>query len=410
MIPAVAHALDALRNGDPALALAMTESASDPVIAALRGIAFAELGERPKARALVASAARALERRGDALLAERVRLAGAKIALDAHDLGRARRALVASAEKLEALHDHTNCAWALMVAARAATLDGDAEASAGLLEACGARSRGRVAAHVEATLAMAHAERAARDVDGAAAYGFASAAGEHAALSRNPTLIEEIDQLRSALTAPIASRDDGAGLDLSMLSALLRSPEERLVVDGHRRRIWYRGSPALDLSSAPVSFDLLSCLGRRELRVASTAEVAHEVFDATRAKPSDEARVAIEISRLGALLPASMGRLRIERASVHWDSKASVVVVWPLVSRLEARARALLSDGRAWPTKTLSDAMGASPRSVKELFRELGSRHLVRTFGGSRSLRYAAETGTERIASRMLLLGLVADG
>jgi hypothetical protein len=388
----------------------MTESASDPVVAALRGIAFAELGERPKARALVASAARALERRGDALLAERVRLAGAKIALDAHDLGPARRALAASAERLEALQDHTNCAWALMVAARAATLDGDTDASAELLEACRARSAGRVAAHVEATLAMAHAERAARDVDAAAAHGFARAAGEHAALSRNPTLIEEIDALRSTLNAPIAKNGDGVELDLSMLSALLRSPEERVVVDGHRRRVWYRGATAIDLSVAPVSFDLLSCIGRRELRVASMADIAREVFDAARPNASHEARIGVEISRLRALLPASMGRLRIERTSVRWDSKAPVAVVWPLASRLEARARALLSNGRAWPTKALSNAMGASPRSVKELLRELCSRHLVRSFGGSRSLRYAAETGTERISSRMLLLGLVADG
>ena len=199
-------------------------------------------------------------------------------------------------------------------------------------------------------------------------------------------------------------------LDLSALSSLLFSHVARVVVDGHGRRVWLCGTPVVDLTSHPVSFDILTCVGEQAPDAVSVDAIAREAFGVRSPNASHEARLRTELLRLRPLLPPKLGRLRQERGTVRWEPTLPVVVVRPLVPRPEAHARALLADGRAWSVKSLSEAMCTSQRSVQRLLTELVGRHPIRTLGSARSTRYAVEAGTERIARRMLLLGLIADG
>src|SRR6267154_5088484 len=108
MITAAARALAA---GDPLGALKRVSLRDDPPALALRGIAMAQLGDLPRAKALVRSAARAFGPK-EAIARARCVVAEAEIALVSRDLAWPAKALDAARSTLEEHGDRVNAAHA----------------------------------------------------------------------------------------------------------------------------------------------------------------------------------------------------------------------------------------------------------------------------------------------------------
>src|SRR6187399_1284347 len=108
LITAAARALAA---GDPLGALKRIALRDDPPALALRGIAMAQLGDFPRAKSLLKSAARAFGAK-EAVARARCVVAGTEIALAARDLGWSAAALAAARATLEERGDHANAAHA----------------------------------------------------------------------------------------------------------------------------------------------------------------------------------------------------------------------------------------------------------------------------------------------------------
>src|ERR1700720_1400490 len=108
LITAAAHALAA---GDPLGALNRVALRDDAPALALRGIAMAQLGDFPRAKALVKRAARAFGAK-EAVARARCVVAEAEIALVSRELGWPTKALDAARATLEQAGDRLNAAHA----------------------------------------------------------------------------------------------------------------------------------------------------------------------------------------------------------------------------------------------------------------------------------------------------------
>src|SRR5690349_15605118 len=118
----------ALATGDPLGALKLVALRDDPPSLALRGIAMAQLGDFPKARALIRAAAKAFgPKEGHARA--RCLVAEAEIALASRDLGWPEKSLDTAREVLEAHGDHVNAAHARYLGIRRDVLLGRLDAA-----------------------------------------------------------------------------------------------------------------------------------------------------------------------------------------------------------------------------------------------------------------------------------------
>ena len=113
----IAAAARALAAGDALGALDRVALREDPPALALRGIAMAQLGEHPRARALLQRAARAFGAR-EAVSRARCIVADAEVALAMREIQGSPRALLAAADTLHAHGDRANAAQARLIAAR----------------------------------------------------------------------------------------------------------------------------------------------------------------------------------------------------------------------------------------------------------------------------------------------------
>ena len=120
LITAASRALSA---GDPLSALKSVALRDDPPALALRGIAMAQLGDLPRAKALLQRAARAFGAR-EPLARARCVVAEAEVALAARDLGWPHKALDAARLVLAARGDRLNEAHARLLTVRRLLLIG----------------------------------------------------------------------------------------------------------------------------------------------------------------------------------------------------------------------------------------------------------------------------------------------
>ncbi|HSX88558.1 MAG TPA: helix-turn-helix domain-containing protein, partial [Pseudomonas sp.] len=120
LITAAARALAA---GDPLGALNRIALRDDAPALALRGIAMAQLGDFPRAKALVRRAARAFGPK-EAVARARCVVAEAEIALASRDLGWSAKGLDAARATLEARGDRVNAAHARLLEIRRLLLIG----------------------------------------------------------------------------------------------------------------------------------------------------------------------------------------------------------------------------------------------------------------------------------------------
>lgn len=383
----IAASARALAAGDALGALKRIALRDDPPALALRGIAMAQLGEHPRARALLRRAASGFGTHEE-LARARCVVAEAEVALAMRDLGGSPRALAAAAHALEARADHANALQARLIAARRLLLLGrldEASAALALLDARG------LPPALAAVAELSAAELALRSlhIDTArTALARAHAAAERA---RVPALLAEVAEARAVLERPAARRlvDGGEqALRLDEVAALLAS--EALVVDACRRGVGADGAWQ-PLARRPVLFALA-----RALAAAWPGDVDREtlIADAFRTRRPDEthrARLRVEIGRLRALLKA-MARIEATPRGfvLKPQGERAVVLLAPPIDGEQAALVALLSDGAAWSTSALALALGASQRTVQRALAELEAEGRVRAIGQARSRRWLA--------------------
>jgi len=382
LITAAARALAA---GDPLGALNRVALRNDAPALALRGIAMAQLGDLPRAKALLRSAARAFAPK-ETVARARCIVAEAEVALASRDLAWPPKALDAARATLLAHGDRVNAAHAQYLSIRRLLLIGridDAERSLAGIDAAALPSALR-AAHelVVAGIAIRRLEaKTAR-----AALGRAERAAREA---RIPALTAEVESAFTALDAPAArliARGEDRALLLGDVEALFRS--KALVVDACRHAV-RDGSSVVSLATRPVLFALARALGEAWPGDMSRDALVARAFRAKRADESYRARLRVEMGRLRTMLRPLAGVEATRRgyALVPRVSR-EVVVLARTVEEKHAAVLAFLADGESWSSSALALALGGSQRNVQRALDALAEAGKVQWFGHGRGRRW----------------------
>jgi hypothetical protein len=399
MDSAVTSAAHALAAGDPLGALARIALRDDPPALALRGVAMAQLGDYPRATALLQRAAAGFGPR-ERLARARCQVAAAEVALAARELALP-AALVSAIRTLEARGDRANAVQGRLVAARRALLIGDVAAAARALDGLDVDG---APPGVQARAALTAAEIAARRVNASAAGSALATADAAARASGIPALIAEVATARRALAAPaarIVRRGVAHDATLADVAALLAAPV--LLVDACRRAVRGPARTAV-LAGRPVLFAVVRALAEAWPAAASREALVRDVFAVKAINESHRARLRVEIGRARAAL---RGLAAIEATADGFalvPAPSDVVVLAPPVDGLAGSVIALLADGAPWSTAALARALGASQRTAQRALRELETAGQVRALGRGPAQRWLAPSPAG-IATPLLLPG-----
>jgi hypothetical protein len=381
----IAAAARALAAGDALGALKRVALRDDPPALALRGIAMAQLGEHPRARALLRRAARGFGTHEE-LARARCVVAEAEVALAMRDFAGSPRSLVLASDTLEAHGDRANALQARLIAVRRLLLLGRLDEASAALARVDARG---MPPSLAAVAELAAAELALRSLRIGPARDALSRAHEAADRARVPALLAEVVEVRAALDRPAARRRSAGGeqaLRLDEVAALLASGV--LVVDACRRGL-RAGAKWLPLARRPVLFALALALAEAWPGDVDRESLIARAFGAHRSNETHRARLRVEIGRLRALLAKMAGIEATPRGFVLKPRGArDVVVLAPPIDGDQASLVALLSDGAAWSTSALALALGASQRTVQRALAELEADGRVRSIGRTRTQRW----------------------
>ncbi|WP_053119298.1 hypothetical protein [Pseudomonas sp. P1.31] len=372
----------ALAAGDPLAALNFVALREDPPALALRGIAMAQLGDLPRAKALLQRAVKAFGR-NEPLSRARCLVAEAEVALAARDLGWPVEALEAARRLLEDHGDRLNAAHARYLQIRRLLLIGELDDAKRLLAeqdpaplppalraahelvAAGIALR-RVQAH-RAQAALVRAQHAARE------------AGIEA-------LSVEVEHAAQILEAPVARliiSGKEQPLKLAEVETLFAS--KALVIDACRYSVRGAGM-TVALATRPVLFHLA-----RLLAEAWPGDVSREalIAKAFRLQLSDEShrvRLRVEIGRLRAALQP-LANIRATARGYMLVAEEVALLTLPVEDK-HAALLALLADGEAWSSSALALALGSSQRQVQRALETLASENKIQSFGLGRSRRW----------------------
>jgi tetratricopeptide (TPR) repeat protein len=387
----IAAAARALAAGDALGALKRVALRDDPPALALRGIAMAQLGEHPLARALLRRAARGFGTHEE-LARARCVVAEAEVALAMRDLGGSTRALSGALSTLEARADRANALQARLIAARRLLLLGRFEDAGAALARLDTRG---LPPSLQAIAELTTAELELRSLRlGPAQAAFARAqealarAQEAANRSCVPALLAEVAEVRAALDRPAARRLTEGGeqtLRLQEVAAIFDSGA--LVVDACSRGLRC-GAAWRPLAQRPVLFALARALAEAWPNEIDRQALIARAFGTRRPNESHRARLRVEIGRLRALI-TSLARIEATaRGFVIRPCGAGVVVLMPPIDGDQGSLVALLSDGEAWSTSALALALGASQRTVQRSLAELTAARRVHSVGRARARRW----------------------
>jgi len=381
----IAAAARALAAGDALGALKRVALRDDPPALALRGIAMAQLGEHPRARALLRRAARGFGAHEE-LARARCVVAEAEVALAMRDLSGSPRSLASASATLDAHGDRANALQAQLIGARRLLLLGRLDEASAALARVDARG---MLPSLAAVAELTAAELALRSLRTGPAQAALARAHEAADRARVPALQAEVTEMRAALDRPAARRlFAGAeqALRLDEIAALLAS--DALVVDACRHGL-RAGAAWRPLARRPVLFALARALAEAWPGDVDRQTLIACAFRTRRPNESHRARLRVEIGRLRALV-AEMARINATpRGFVLKPRRArEVVVLAPPIDGDQASLVALLSDGAAWSTSALALALGASQRTVQRALAELEAAGRVRSIGRARARRW----------------------
>ena len=383
----ISAAARALAAGDAIGALKHVSLRDDPPALALRGIAMAQLGEHPRARALLRQAAGAFGAH-EALARARCVVAEAEVALAMRELGGAAAALDAAAATLEARSDRANAMHARLLAVRRLLLLGRLDAAASSLAALDWQG---LPPALQAVGELASAELALRRLHTAAAVAALARAQRAAAQAQVPALLAEVDDLRATLDHPAARRRAAgteAPLRLAEVEALLASGT--LVVDACRRSL-RAGVHLLPLARRPVLFTLAQALAEAWPGDVDRHALIERAFRTRDPDETHRARLRVEIGRLRRLAaPLAQVNATARGFALAPRGAAAVAVLLPPIDGEQAALQALLADGAAWSTSALAQALGDSQRTVQRALVELEAAGRVRSIGRTRAQRWLA--------------------
>lgn len=382
LITAAARALAA---GDPLGALKRVALRDDPPALALRGIAMAQLGELPRAKALLQRAARGFGPK-EAVAHARCVVAEAEIALVSRDLGWPAKALDAARATLELHGDRLNGAHARYLEIRRLLLLGrldEAERRLAELDPAPFPPASRVAHElVVAGIAM----RRLRAKAARAALARAERAAQLAAI---PALTAEVEGAALILNTPVArliARGVERPLMLDEVEALLAS--DALVVDACRHVVRDDGT-VISLATRPVLFALARALAEAWPGDLPRGTLLARAFRAKHADESHRARLRVEIGRLRAELRTVAEVSATKHGFALAPRRAgAIVVLAPPVEEQHAAVIAFLADGESWSSSALALALGASPRTVQRTLDALAAAGKVQWFGRGRARRW----------------------
>ena len=382
LITAAARALVA---GDPLGALKRVALRDDAPALALRGIAMAQLGDLPRAKALLRRAARAFGPK-EGVARARCVVAEAEIALASRDLGFTAKALDAARATLEEHGDRANAAHARHLEVRRLLLIGridEAERKLAELDPTLLPPASRTAHElVVAGIAM----RRLQTMAARAALARAEQAARHA---RIPALTAEVESAFLVLNTPaarlIASGEERLLL-LEEVEALLGS--DAFVVDGCRLVVRDAGK-AVSLARRPVLFAIARALGEAWPRDVPRDTLVARAFGSRRTDESHRARLRVEVGRLRAVLRTLADVSATKRGFALAPRRArEVVVLARPVEEEHAAVLALLADGESWSSSALALALGTSQRTVQRALDSLAAADKVQSFGGGRARRW----------------------
>ena len=402
----ITAAARALAVGDPLGALNRIALREDAPALALRGIAMAQLGDLPRARALMRRAARAFGPK-EAVARARCVVAEAEIALASRDLGWPSKALEAARATLDAHGDRLNAAHARYLNVRRLLLIGRLdEAEARLAELDPAPFPPALRAAHELVVAGI----AIRRVRTNAAREALARARRAADDARIPALAAEVESASLALTTP-AARLITTGAERPLLlddvEAMLAS--KSLVVDGRRHFVREAGA-VVSLATRPVLFAIARALGEAWPRDVPRDLLVARAFGARHADESHRARLRVEVGRLRAALQGLAGVSATARGFVLAPHRArDVVVLARPVEERHAAVLAFLADGESWSSSALALALGASQRTVQRALEELAAASKVQSFGRARARRWMTPPGPGFTTSLLLPAPLPGD-
>lgn len=383
----ITAAARALATGDALGALKHIALRNDPHALALRGIAMAQLGEHPRARALLRRAARRFGTHEE-LARARCVVAEAEVALAMRDLGGSPRTLAAAAAMLEARADRANATQAHLIAVRRLLLLGRLDEAASRLASLDVQG---LPPALLAVAELATAELALRSLHTAPARAALVRAHAAAQLARVPALQAEVAEARAALVRPAARRlHAGQELLLRMDEVEALRASGALVVDACRHGL-HAGAAWLPLARRPVLFALVRALAEAwPGDVDRNVLIAH-AFGTRRPDETHRARLRVEIGRLRALA-APLARIEASARGFMLAplGERAVAVLVPPIDGDGAALLALLADGVPWSTSALALALGASQRTVQRALAELQAAGRVRSIGRARALRWLA--------------------
>jgi hypothetical protein len=383
----IAAAARALAAGDALGALKRVALRDDPPALALRGTAMGQLGEFPRARALLRQAAVGFGPK-EAVARARCVVAEAEVALAMRDLDRPPRPLATAAAALAARGDHVNAAHARVVVVRRLLLLGRlGEARAALVKLDGAALPPALAA--VASLAAAElAMRALRIAPARAALARAHASAIRAGI---PALGTEVEAAQATLLQPAARQRDAGGersLRLDEVEALFASGA--LVVDGCRLRV-RRSDAWVPLARRPVLFALARTLATAWPSDADRDTLIADAFRIRRVDQTHRARLRVELGRLrGLLAPWARIDATARGFALSTHDGGAVALLAPPIDGEQAAVLALLSDGETWSTAALALALGDSRRTVQRALAACEAAGTVRAIGGGRTQRWLA--------------------
>lgn len=387
MDPLIATAARALATGDPLAALKRIALRQDAPALALRGIAMAQLGDLPRARELLRTAARTFGPKNPMARARCV-VAEAEIALVSRDLGRSSQTLHAARATLAASGDRTNAAYAGYLEARRLLLIGRLDEAEALLADIDLDALPRPS---EVGRQLVVAGLAMRRIRTAPAKVALEQARRIAVETGIPALAAEVDQAARAFEAPAArliARGTERWLQLADVEELLAS--DALVVDACRNAV-RAGSTVVPLATRPVLLTLLRALAEAWPADASRETLLKRAFRAQHVDDSHRARLRVEIARLReALEPLATVKASRHGFVLQPRADGEVVVLALPVESDHADVFALLADGQAWSSSALALALNVSARTVQRALDDLALDGKVESFGRGRACRWIA--------------------
>jgi hypothetical protein len=381
----ITAAAQALAVGDPFRALNLITQRNDPPALALRGIAFAQLGDLTRARELVRNAARAFGSREPVSRARCV-VAEAEIAFASRDIGWQPKALDAARITLEAHGDLINAAHARYLEIKRLALIGHLDAAERDLNTL---NPARLTPPLRAAHELAAAGIAMRRLNTKRAMRALHRAEHAAREAAIPSLIAEVENAQQLLDAP-AARLIAQGTERPMLlqEVEVLFASKTLIVDAIRYEVRHRNE-VISLARRPVLFVLARALAEAWPKDVPRNVLIERAFRLRHADETHRARLRVEMGRLRKSIRgvAEVNATDSGFVLVARRARAVAVLARP-VEEKHAAVLAFLADGAAWSSSGLALALRTSQRAVQRALDTLAAGGKTQSFGRGRARRW----------------------